>query len=40
MSAQPKTEWFDDDSFWVDQYATMFSFDAPRLIAVARTFDR
>jgi SAM-dependent methyltransferase len=25
MSAMSKKEWFDDDSFWVDQYAEMFS---------------
>jgi SAM-dependent methyltransferase len=25
MSTHPKTEWFDDDSFWIDQYPVMFS---------------
>ena len=25
MTTPPKLEWFDDDSFWIDQYAVMFS---------------
>jgi len=25
MSTHPKKEWFDDDSFWIDQYPSMFS---------------
>lgn len=28
MSTHPKKEWFDDDSFWIDQYSVMcFDFD-------------
>jgi 2-polyprenyl-3-methyl-5-hydroxy-6-metoxy-1,4-benzoquinol methylase len=25
MSMHTRKEWFDDDSFWIDQYPTMFS---------------
>ena len=25
MNTHPTKEWFDDDSFWIDQYSVMFS---------------